>query len=79
MKTILTDFNEKVYIGLGDVRKKNLTKDELKHIEIALISYHKPRINAIGVKHYKGIPIRIKNNESGKTEYSIDLDKEIEF
>jgi len=77
LKTVIHDYDEKIYIGLGRVTKKTKTDDELASIEQALISYHKPRLNAAYVKRYKGEHIIVVNIEHNDSEYGLDLDEEI--
>ena len=76
-KTVIHDFDEEIFIGLGRVSKRSLKDDELSNIELALISCHKPRLNGVGVKMYRGDTIRIINTIPDDAESGHDLDDEI--
>ncbi len=77
LKTVIHDYDEDIYIGLGCVKNRNKTDEDLANIELALISHHKPRLNGVGVKRYKGEKITVKNTEHEDSDYGIDLDEEI--
>ena len=79
LKTVIVDYDEDIYIGLGRVTKRAKTDDDLTNVEQALISYHKPRLNGVGVKRYRGESIAVLNIEADDTEFRLDLEEEIDF
>ena len=67
----LRDFDQKIVMGVGKSENPStLSEEEIGNIESALIAKFKPRLNAHGLKEYKGprIIIRSRSNLLGECQ-----------
>ena len=76
LKSAITDYEDDHWVGLGRVVKRNITPEQLSTIESALISYHKPSLNGVGVGRWTGDRITISNLDVEDSENHNDLKEE---
>ena len=76
MKTAITDLDDDIWVGLGRVTKRSITPEELGLIESALILYHKPKLNGVGVGRWTGNRITISSFDIEDCENYHDLEEE---
>ncbi len=76
LKSVITDFDDDIWIGLGRIKKQKLSKMELDQIEKALISFHKPILNGAHVGRWEDEKITICNMDAEDCDYEHDLEEE---